>query len=113
MQMNRDVGGNQRYVSSSDRYSFKGVFKALASVAGVADNLCNKSCRRAERLSDRSADKNTRSRRLTEPGEVQLQGSGSQLGPNDNVSTTFMKLSRPFGELICANTRDKKHLFYL
>lgn len=37
---------------SSDKYFFKGVFKALGPVPGAADNLCNKS----RRLSDRSAD---------------------------------------------------------
>lgn len=37
---------------SSDKYFFKGVFKALAPVPEAEDNLCNKS----RRLSDRSAD---------------------------------------------------------
>lgn len=44
---------------STDSYSFKGVFKALASVAEAAGNLCNKSPGRAKRLSDSSADTNT------------------------------------------------------
>lgn len=43
---------------STDSYSFKGVFKALASVAEAAGNLCNKSPGWAKRLSDRSADTN-------------------------------------------------------
>jgi len=47
------------FASSSDSYSFKGEFKALASVAAVTGNLCNKSCCRDERLSDRSADTHT------------------------------------------------------
>ncbi|KAK2830456.1 hypothetical protein Q5P01_018387 [Channa striata] len=38
----------------------------------------------------------TRSHRLTRPGEARLQGLTLQPGPNDAVSTTFMKLSRPF-----------------
>lgn len=47
------------FASSSDRYSFKGVFKALVSVAEPAGNICNQSCHRSRPRSDRSVDTDT------------------------------------------------------
>lgn len=44
--------------------------------------------------------------------QVRLQGLRLQPGPNDNVSATFMKLSRPFGEYEHTHTLKRRYLFY-